>query len=665
MKTKQKILIVFVLACLLLPTAGWARAEQAQEAALPFRDIEGHWAAEEIQAAYQAGLLIGVDGSAAFRPDQLMSRGEFMVLIDRLFLSREYEFFALTLLTEHDEYGWGEGFDEPYLPYRDVDRLTWLYPSVRRLSLVMERLYGPGALQEIFPGDKLYPDKPITQEEAEALFRVFTISADEDAYESLWPRSAQTGKEKFLRRAEAAVAAIRLSEYLEAAPILPLLDESGQKYPLVPEISELFPLFDSFFGKDTAFARKMYHEAVERIRVGEETETAFRQMRQLAASRFSNQVGVQYYLSWDDQTPLAENLRHAYLAVDEYFQAGQPSPEVLRLLAANVYDLALQLQSEQPTVMRAAFERLRPYLGKLEPGSAEWLNFSLYLAALEARSGEKQQALERYLQLTESKEGLTNALYYLVASGRMAEADELLAQASDSAQLEPVYADRLRQELTLLARQAEAARQLAGALQQLETSAGIVIRGQSMLNGYQYRYTTEVDRQNRISHTAGIYQAPDKLVLQKMESYTDMNRKRLYLYDYDAGRWEESRSGAIQYIHEWLDALPVEERLHTLRARYLLQQGQRYAVVTEWIPQATLQERSAALSLPSGELLEAPAFVSKYYIDRNSGQLVKRVWRYEEFYESGEYIAFWGEETYSHDHTPAVELPADVTEGGR
>ncbi|UFJ43122.1 S-layer homology domain-containing protein [Brevibacillus humidisoli] len=659
-----RMFVCLLLACLLMaPTAVWAVPEH--ESVVPFRDIEDHWAKEAIEYAYQMGLLTGVNGAEEFEPDRFMTRAEFAVMVDRLFLTTEYQLFPLTLLTENDEYGWGEGFDQPYLPYRDVDRLTWIYPSILRLSLIMERLYGPGSLQEIFPGDKMQPDQPITREEAESLLRIFAVREEQLQDERLSPQSSSTASEAYVKRAEAAVAAKQMSEYLATGPILPLLDYSGQKFPLVPEISELFPAFDSFLEDDMPNDQHVYRQAIQSIIEGEGSEKAFKQLRKLAASRFSNQVGVEYYLSWESDTPLTENMQHALRAVDEYFKAERKSPEALKLLAANVYDLALQLETDQPTIMEDTLQQLLPYTKKMKAGTTEWLNYSLYLAALEVRSGDKQQALKRYLQLVSTEEGLTNALYYLITSERMQEANELLNQAADSDQLDREYVDMLQQDLSLISQQPDVVRQLNESLRRMEKSTGIEIEGESMLSGYLYHYTLQVDQQNRTSHTKGIYQAPDKLVLQKMEMFTDEEKNRLYLYDHDSSRWEQSEPGPTQYLHEWVDLLPLEERLHKLHARYLLQKGSRYDVITEWIPGEALKEQAAALSLDSGKLMDAPAFVTKYYIERESGALVKRVWRYEELYDSGEYIAYLGNETYRQTNNLEINLPSDVTKGGR
>ncbi|MBO8164085.1 MAG: S-layer homology domain-containing protein [Brevibacillus sp.] len=664
MQTKRR-LTNWLFTCLFLPlmlAASWIPSVWAeQELSEQFEDVEHHWAKEAILRSYQMGLLGGVDGSNRFEPDRPMTRAEFIVLLDRLLLTAEHRLFPLTLLTEYDQYGWGEGFREPYLPYVDVDRLTWMYPSVLRVSLVMERLYGPGALEEVFPGGRLHPNQPITREEAGQLLRIFELYNQTTGQDGSGEPFSGTD-EKQIKRGEAAALAVRLNEVLEKDFPLPLLDYHGQKFPLVHNISDLFPLFDAYMSEETPLVRRTYREAVEAVLAGE--EWGFARLRKLAATSFSNQLGVQYYLSWDQDTPLSENMLHARRAIDEYFAANKAVPEVLRLLMANVYDLALQLEGEQPTVYKDSLDHLLPYLDTLQSGSAEWLDFSLYLAAMEMRSGAKEQALERYLQLTASPEGLTNALHYLIADGRLEEAKKLLGQAREAGHLEPGTLSALERELALISQQHEVAERLAASITRLEEMPGVEIEGESVLGGYIFRYVHQLDQRNRLSHLTGVYQAPDKLILQKMEMYKDLAAERLYRYDYDTASWQVEHGGSIEYVHEWVDSLSVPERLNMLHARYLLQRGNRYDVITEWIPANALVSKSEDLSVDGGRLTNVPAFVTKYYLDRESGMLTKRVWRYEEMYDSGEYISYLGEETYRTVDNQQIELPAAVRKGG-
>lgn len=46
----------------------------------PFTDVSGHWAEAELDAAYEAGIING-DGDGTFRPDDSISRAEFVKML--------------------------------------------------------------------------------------------------------------------------------------------------------------------------------------------------------------------------------------------------------------------------------------------------------------------------------------------------------------------------------------------------------------------------------------------------------------------------------------------------------------------------------------------------------------------------------------------------------
>jgi hypothetical protein len=91
---------------------------------MPYGDISNHPAKSSIIRGVQAGLFAAGSKAPLFYPDRNMTRAEFLALIDRLYDGGQYQLYPLTFLSEHAEVGKGEGFDEPYLPYKDVDRLT-------------------------------------------------------------------------------------------------------------------------------------------------------------------------------------------------------------------------------------------------------------------------------------------------------------------------------------------------------------------------------------------------------------------------------------------------------------------------------------------------------------------------------------------------------------
>jgi hypothetical protein len=145
---------------------------------VPYGDISKHWAKSSIIRGVQAGLFAAGGEAPLFYPNRDMTRAEFLALMDRIYNGGQFQLYPLTFLSEHAEWTKGDGFDEPYLPYKDVDRLTWMYGPTLRVSYLMDRLYGPNAILQVFPGEDMKPDLPITREEAAKLMLMFTMQGD-------------------------------------------------------------------------------------------------------------------------------------------------------------------------------------------------------------------------------------------------------------------------------------------------------------------------------------------------------------------------------------------------------------------------------------------------------------------------------------------------------
>lgn len=659
----QKLIRTFsgvVLAAALM-TPGFASAAGGF---MPYGDISNHWAKASIIRGVQAGLFAAGSKAPLFYPNRAMTRAEFVALIDRLYNGSQYQLYPLTFLSEHAEWSRGEGFDEPYLPYKDVDRLTWMYNPILRVSYLMDRLYGPDAISQVFPGDHMYPNQPITQEEAAKLMQIFTMNGDsQTAFDEAKSWGWIDGERKdALKRGEAAAAADHLMTYLVQDSILPLLDYDGSKFPMVPEIRELYPLFATYEGQKTS-DEQAYVDAVEAIRNHEDTEDTFADLRQLEKRSFSNQVGVHFYLSWDPSTPLTDNLDEAFRAIDAYFQDKVILPETLQLLSANVYDLALQMGAVDPRAYGDVRKRLGSYESKLKQDTKEWESLAIYLGALEIKAGQTDEALSRYgLFASKHPEALLNSAYYLVQEGRLEEAKTLVSQqkpkTSDHRMVQLVKL--LDQDLKSLEEQASIATDLSFALRRLDTADSYRVKGEAFLSGYSFKYTQDVDALHKTSHTSGLYQSPQKLVSDKLETYTDGNQMIQYTYDTDKQSWSQQKTGKVDFLHEWVDSLSIKERQNLLHARYFKQSFGPYDIITEWIPGTSLEEKGKAQSLGRGKIKNVPLYMNKYYIDRQSHQLVQHVWRYEEVYESKEYVAYSGTDTYDLSANVKVFIPGEV-----
>lgn len=638
----------------------------AEQYAQPYTDIGNHYAKQEILAGYRNGLFSVANGKTKFEPERYMTRGEFVAVLDRLFLQNEQQLYPLLMLSEHDELGLGEGFDEPHLPYDDVDRMTWLYQPVLRMEIAFNKMYGPDAMERIFSGKHFLPHQPISKGEAAQLFALFcsatTVSADAANFQpTTWLADGNSSDK--LKRGDVAILVDKVNDYLKAQPILPLLDPGQTKFPLVPEIEETFPLFGTFT-EHVSPDESLYLKAVATIRSYNDAKDTFTSLQKLADEKFYNQIGVHYYLSWNPEVSLKENMKEAFAAIDAYFADKVIQPEMLQLLVANVYDLSLKLESEDPKIYESTLVQLKDYEKKMQPQSSEWQALAIYEAAMKTKSGHIQQAIDLYKQFPQNDQALLNGVYYLYASQKVSDAEQLLQAAAAKGQNEhhAMLVSSIRQELSLLLQQSGYRDDLSFALHHTENKPNMTISGESELNGYAFKYQQTVDNQQQFTHVAGYYQAPDSLVLQKLETYYDDRNGVEYLYDFDEKTWSKKSKQSLDYMHEWVDKQSVFDRASKLNARYLKQSFGPYDVITEWIPAEQLRSKAATLRLGAGKLKSVPVFVNKYYIDRKTNLLVRKVWRYEEIYDK-EYAAFFGSDLYQDYGKSNVVIPQSTLKG--
>lgn len=638
----------------------------AGAAVLPFSDISKHYAKKAIITGYQYGVFTGGKGNAKFEPERYMTRGEFMIVLDRLFLQNEQKLYPLLMLSEHDELGLGEGFDEPHLSFVDVDRMMWLYQPVLRVNIAFNKMYGPNAMEQIFPGKAFFPNQPISKGEAYqllALFRTGTgVSLDENQKQPFAMLSAGKASDK-IKRGDAAILVENVIDYMAAEPILPLLDSNQTKFPLVPEIEDVFPLF-GFYTDLVTPDESLYLKAVARIRDYDDAANTFETLQKLADEKFYNQVGVHYYLSWNPEVALEENMKEAFAAIDAYFADKVIQPETLKLLVANVYDLALKMEAEEPKIYETTLARLREYEPKIKPQSQHWQSIAIYEAAMEAKSGRTQQAINLYKLFPQNDQALLNGVYYLHASNQDRGVQELLdaGAAKGDSEHHALLVSSIRQELSLISQQASYMNDLSFALEKTENAPNMTISGEAQLNGYMFKYLQTVDNEQKFAHVSGYYQAPDSLVLQKLETYYDNETGVEYLHNFDENTWSKQTKSSLDYMHEWVDKQSVFDRATKLNARYLKQSFGPYDVITEWIGADQLQAKSANLRLSAGTLKSVPVFVNKYYIDRSTNLLVRKVWRYEEIYEN-EYAAFSGSDVYQDYGTSSLRIPQTTLKG--
>ncbi len=73
---KNILTLVLTASLLIIPVSGFAQT--------PFTDIQGHWAVQDVDKAYQKGIMKGI-AKDKFAPDKVVTRAEVAVCLDRIF----------------------------------------------------------------------------------------------------------------------------------------------------------------------------------------------------------------------------------------------------------------------------------------------------------------------------------------------------------------------------------------------------------------------------------------------------------------------------------------------------------------------------------------------------------------------------------------------------
>jgi hypothetical protein len=138
MITKSRTTLKLLPLCLLIAVLLAAILPNTSLAAGKFADIEGHWAEENINTWVDQGLVKGYD-DGTFKPNEYISRAEFMVLINRAY-----------------------GFNEKApVAFTDVSAGSWYYNDV---AIAIKAGYIAG-----YSDQTMKPNNPISRQEVAAI----------------------------------------------------------------------------------------------------------------------------------------------------------------------------------------------------------------------------------------------------------------------------------------------------------------------------------------------------------------------------------------------------------------------------------------------------------------------------------------------------------------
>lgn len=139
---KQLLFIIIINALFILPSFG----------AVVYYDTYEHWAVDDINFASNTIKVFKGYGDLTFRPEQNITRAEFITILSK----------TAYLQNKMSEVYKGN------MPYNDFTHSHWSYTFVLSMYDYMKS-NGNYSFEDIFEGNKFYPNQPITRYEAASL----------------------------------------------------------------------------------------------------------------------------------------------------------------------------------------------------------------------------------------------------------------------------------------------------------------------------------------------------------------------------------------------------------------------------------------------------------------------------------------------------------------
>ncbi|WP_425449748.1 S-layer homology domain-containing protein [Dethiothermospora halolimnae] len=161
MKKKRIWILVFIV-CIILNINLTSYADKF------YFDIFGHWAIDTIMWATNEVELFSGYEDRTFRPDNPISRAEYVTLLYRTAKKND------VIQNEKDIQK-----DKGYI-YTDLNEKFWAYNEILTIAQYLDNHDTKVKFNKIFDGDKFKPNKNITREEAVVLLSVFTTPPIEE-----------------------------------------------------------------------------------------------------------------------------------------------------------------------------------------------------------------------------------------------------------------------------------------------------------------------------------------------------------------------------------------------------------------------------------------------------------------------------------------------------
>ncbi|QUH26003.1 S-layer homology domain-containing protein [Serpentinicella alkaliphila] len=310
-----------------------------------YLDIDNHWSADSVYWATNDVKIFKGYPDGTFRPEEHITRAQYIALLNRILESKN---------------GYTNNNADTILSYIDIDNTHWAYKEIEHFSSAIDSLgFANISLEDIFIGNRLYPNRKISRFEAAILTRAITtppIYIQSNKFDDI-PVNIRFFNElselvnngiilgfnnkfrpyDYVTRAESATIIKRIYNDLDYVSnnILTVL-------PIEEKINKNYPLFSiNLNGGQLSIEDRLFIDAITSLEYKEfigfipfEEQhlydlTPIKTLWELKQKKYKNLLGVNYYiLKYDNsindvnKADILEETLSYYVSVDESFVDG-------------------------------------------------------------------------------------------------------------------------------------------------------------------------------------------------------------------------------------------------------------------------------------------------------------------------------------------------------
>jgi tetratricopeptide (TPR) repeat protein len=627
--------------------------EESDESTV-FSDIEGHKNQADIEKAYGYRLLNGFE-DGTFRPDQPMTRGEFVTALG-IFTRSHSSFFEeqglifLPLLID-------SRFSKPRLPYQDVHVGDILYKDLLIVEEATDALMGSGEFHAIFPGSQFNANETISVEEAGRLMDAYYFFVSPDGAGDVRSEAiSRLAKLRILEdsevqvpltRALAAQLLARSSDVLSMSELMPTVPTNLRNFTYDVDTYNSDLLFGSYSSNELTEDDRAYLKAVDDIQQGDETEATLATLQRLKQSNYRNQVGVLYYLVYLDESTGSVD-RHEMLVQALESLSRDIDSTLAEWLA--VVD-ALQGNAEHAKVFsknldaKQAIQRVLSSLrSELKPISRM---LTAYLAWLDVREGNASAAISKYIQVIDLEKSswafhqLAKAYAQAGQSQQAVQKFEAYLGQSDI-QGTPLHADLqlIIADFEAAGNQQQAIDVLEEMFQTLNVQKGSKVRTVYLENGWYGVFQQVADYVRGAIHVTGkYYYGGISLTPKKYEEYiraTDQGSQNYY-FTSDIKEWKKGKPPKHPSLSGSIQQMTLADRQSQLGARYLLKETDRHFVVYEVLSPKAMEQFFSGQTFNDGKITSVDRYAQRYVINKQTMLPIRDHWDYRVSFDSSYY----------------------------